>query len=389
MTTEIVNLSGYFDGYVYHRGLVSISIENGIIKEVTPQQKIESNPTGINGEGKIASVPFVDGHTHLIFAGNRSFELPLKVNGATYAEILENGGGILTTVRNTREASDKELLNLVLKRLDIMMANGTYIVEAKSGYGLDAEEEIRQLRILNEADKLHPVKVIPTYCGAHALPPNKKREDYVEEVISILDEVRPLATTTDVFCDRGAFNVEETMKILKASMDAGIPVKVHADELEYTGIGKLAAKEFNAYSADHLLKARGEDFEALARSGTVAMFMPAAPIGLFSSDRPQGWKDVEGLKIGLGTDFNPNNLVYSMQTAIRLAVYLYRMDPLEAIKAATSGSYYGITKEELPKLREGAPANFVLLNGISIEDFVTQFDQNTCSQLFINGKPMI
>lgn len=364
-------------------------MEGGKIKEILPQKSIEISKEGIDGQGCIASLPFVDGHTHLIFAGNRSFELPLKVGGASYAEILEKGGGILTTVQNTREASDEELLQLVLERLDVMMKHGTGIVEAKSGYGLDAEQELRLLRLLKKADEIHPVRIIPTYCGAHALPKEKKRSDYVEEVIATLPDIKGLATATDVFCDRGAFTVDETRKILKASIDENIPVKVHADELEYTGIGKIAATEFNALSADHLLQATEEDFQVLAKSGTTAMFMPAAPIGLFSSDRPKGWKRIESLNIGLGTDFNPNNLVYSMQTAIRLAVYLYRMDPNLAMKAATSGSYLGLTGERLSPLEPGAEANLILLRGDTPEDFITQFDRNMCRQIFINGKPMI
>ncbi len=385
---DIYNLSGYFNGIQYVQGLFTIKIENNKIMEITSQSGEIKNGEGINALGHFASLPFTDGHTHLIFAGDRSFELPLKVKGASYAEILEQGGGILTTVKHTRDASDEELLKLVLNRLDKMAEYGTTTVEAKSGYGLTADEEIRLLKILNRANEMHEVTIVPTYCGAHALPPEKPREEYVNEVISILDEIKQkkLAVSTDVFCDRGAFTVEETKKILRASVDVGLPVKVHADELEYTGIGRIAAKEFNALSADHLLQAKRNDFQVLSNSGTVAMFMPAAPIGLFMNDRPVGWKEVNDLKIGLGTDFNPNNLVISMQTAVRLAVYLYRMNPRNAMAAATTGSYLGITGQERPLLKEGSPANLILLKGNSPEEFITRFDQNRCMKTIIAGK---
>jgi len=392
MGFTIGNLSGYFDGYKWIQGPVSFEIDKGKITsiEITSNSSRNSlNNYDVDGSSKFLSPGFNDGHTHLIFAGERSFELPLKVRGASYAEILESGGGILKTIQPTREATDDELLTLVLARLDKMLEFGTTVVEAKSGYGLTSEQELRLLRILKLADEKHIIKVIPTFCGAHALPPEISRESYVEEVINMLPEIKAnnLATSTDVFCDKGAFTVEETRSILQASKDVGIPIRVHAEELQYTGIGKIAAQEFDALSVDHLLHSKEEDFKVYSKQDTVAMFMPAATIGLFTTQKPSGWQ-TSGVTIGLGSDFNPNNWVMSMQTAIRLAVYLYRIDPIQAFGAAINGSYKGITGKNLIKIEEGTSANFNLINANNINEFVTKFDQNLVSNVIIQGNSM-
>lgn len=387
MSLSIGNLSGLFNGFEWIEGPLTLEIKGDKISGI----ELNSTQGGdIDGSGQFVSPGFNDGHTHLIFAGERSFELPLKVRGASYSEILEQGGGILNTIKPTREASDQELLDLVLGRLDIMLKNGTTEVEAKSGYGLEAEQELRQLRILNQADKLHQIKVHSTYCGAHALPPEKDRSDYVEEVISILPEIKNqhLATSTDVFCDRGAFSVDETREIFAESIKNGIAVRAHAEELEYTGIGKIAAEEYQALSVDHLLRSKIDDFNVYAENDTVAMFMPAATIGLFTTQKPSGWSKSE-VEIGLGSDFNPNNWVVSMQTAIRLGVFLYRIDPIKSFRAATSGSFRGITGQKYPKLDEGSEANFLLINSKDINQFVTKFDQNLISKVFLKGKEVV
>lgn len=381
---EISKLSGYFDGYNWHEGPINFKIENSKITSINSDDTIIGD---YNLPGHILSKPFTDGHTHLIFSGDRSFELSMKIGGKSYTEILESGGGILNTVKYTRKANDEDLLQLVLGRLDLMMEHGTLMVEAKSGYGLTAEQEIRTLKILNMANEIHPVEIVPTYCGAHALTGETSRDDYVDEVISIIPEIKEkkLATSTDVFCDRGAFTIPETRKILQASKDVELPVRVHAEELEYTGIGKIAAQEFNALSVDHLLYSKIEDFQVYEKSNTTAMFMPAATIGLFTTQKPEGWMDTN-VNIGLGSDFNPNNLVISMQTAMRLAVYLYRMQPVNALKAATSGSYQGITGTIASRLEEGSNADFVILEADSINQVITKFDRNLTKLVVKNGQ---
>ncbi|MHA2274877.1 MAG: imidazolonepropionase [Candidatus Kariarchaeaceae archaeon] len=381
---KITGLSGYFDGYTWHNGPYKIDINN---KKIESIEQTYENGGDYHLPNHLATIPFIDGHTHLIFGGDRSFELSLKIAGKSYADILESGGGILNTVKSTRNMNDEDLLTVVLQRLDLMMQHGTLMVEAKSGYGLTADHELRLLKILNEANEIHPVEIIPTYCGAHALTGEKSRESYVDEVISIIPEIKKknLASSTDVFCDRGAFTVNETRKILTASKNQDLAIRVHAEELEYTGIGKIAAEEYSALSVDHLLFSTKEDFQSYENSNTTAMFMPAATIGLFTTQRPVGW-EATNVNIGLGSDFNPNNLVISMQTAIRLAVYLYRMNPLQAIRAATSGSYQGLTGRKFETMSKGSPADFIIVEGDSIDKVITRFDQNLVRMVVKNGE---
>lgn len=385
MTWTIGSLSGIFTGDTFLEGPLSVEIDNGHIHSIVKGSV--TNPT-IDGRRKILSLPFVDGHTHLIFGGNRFFELEMKLEGKPYADILAQGGGIQSTVTATRETSSHNLLERVLGVLDVMLAHGTTTVEAKSGYGLDVEHELRLLEILNQANDIHPMTVVPTFGAAHVVPTGKDRSEYITEIVDeMLPEVvrKGLATTTDVFCDRGAFTVEETRIIFDASLDRKLPVRVHAEELQYTGIAKIAASEYQALSADHLLLARGDDFVALAETETVAMFMPTAPISLFTDKLPSEYNQ-DGLIIGLGTDFNPNNWTVSMQTAIRHAVFRYGISPISALQAATQGSAKGVLGEQSPYLAAGSPASFVLLQGNTPAEFVSKFGQNLVSHVVLHGE---
>ncbi|MCY3411305.1 MAG: imidazolonepropionase [Candidatus Heimdallarchaeota archaeon] len=388
MDIVIRGLHALFTGKELLEGPLSVRIENGILQEIVNDDTLSGGDKVINAEGKVATVPFHDAHTHIIFAGTRFFELDLKLKGKTYSEILAQGGGIKKTMTETRKADDETLRQLLVKRLDTMLTHGSIMVEAKSGYGLSTEEELRQLRIINEVNNSHPIDLIATFGGAHVPPPGYDRKQYVDD---ILDEMIPtiakekLATTTDVFCDRGAFTVEETRLIFERSLEYKIPVRVHAEELEYTGIGKIAATEYAALSADHLLKAKTDDFKVLAESGTVANFMPLAPIGLFTNDIPRGWQHTD-VTIGIGSDFNPNNWIVSMQTAIRMAVFRYGMTPLRAMEAATSGSHKAITGTELKPLQEGERAAIAVLNASSIEEFTAKIGQNLLSELILDDK---
>ncbi len=369
------NLSGYFDGLNFHEGPFDFTIDDGIISSI---EDTKSGIEGIDCSNCIVSVPFNDAHTHAIFAGNRFFELSMKLNGVSYSEILEKGGGIRNTTISTREASNDTLKKLLFDRLNVMRAHGTHMVEIKSGYGLNTEHEIRLLNILNEINSQSSLEIIPTFGAAHVVPHDYKRDKYIE---AIIDEMLPivkdekLATSTDVFCDKGAFTVDETLQIFDKSKKLGIPIRAHAEEIEYTGIGKIAAERYNALSVDHLLLADQKDFEIYAKYNTVANFMPLAPIGLFSENRPKNWKNTE-VTIGLGSDFNPNNWVVSMQTAIRFAVFTYRMSPLDAFRAATSGSYKAMTGKNMSLLKEGEIANIIILKARNLDEVSAKFGQN-------------
>ena len=381
-------LAGFFDGYQYMPGPVSIRIEDGRIAEILLDRV--SHPT-LDGRHRLLLPPFVDGHTHLIFAGTRFNELSQKLEGQSYTDILAQGGGIQATVRATRAASSEELQELVNQRLQTMLSHGTMTVEAKSGYGLSTNEELKLLEVLQVVNQTHAVEVVPTFGAAHVLPPEISREDYIDQIITeMLPRVRrkSLATSTDVFCDRGAFSVEETEQIFQASKDHGLPVRVHAEELEYRGIAKLCSKRFDLLSADHLLHATQEDFETLAAHESVAMFMPMAPFGLFTDQLPHGYAST-GVTIGLGSDFNPNNWALSLQSAIRMAVFRYRLSPVQALQAATSGSYQGVFGESFQALQVGSPATYLLVDAASPAEFVSKFGQNLVRMAYRNGLQLI
>ncbi len=384
---RIEELFGLFDGNEFHKGPLTIEIEEGKISEIIKNDSTITNDA-ISGKGMIASHGFNDAHTHAIFGGDRFFELSLKLQGMSYSQILAQGGGIKKTVQATRQASDSELKESLRERLDVMLSHGSLMVEVKTGYGLTTHDEIRQLRIINELNHEHPIEVVPTFGAAHVVPPEKTREEYVNE---ILDDMLPviakekLATTTDVFCDRGAFTVEEAEIIFKRSLSLGLPIRVHAEELEYTGIGKIAAEKYNSLSADHLLLANREDFEVFEKTGTVGTFMPLAPIGLFTDNKPKDWKDTKAT-IALGSDFNPNNWIVSMQTAIRMAVFTYRMDPLKAFQAATMGSYKSITGSEYSILEEGHSADLVLIQGSGLDEISAKIGQNLVKYVIKEGE---
>lgn len=384
---RIEGLSGLFNGKEFHKGPLTVEIEDGKISKIIKNDSKTTNDA-ISGKGMIASHGFNDAHTHAIFGGDRFFELSLKLKGLSYSQILSQGGGIKKTVHATRQASDSELKESLRGRLDVMLSHGSLMVEVKTGYGLTTYDEIRQLRIINELNKEHPVEVVPTFGAAHVVPPEKTREEYINE---ILDDMLPviakekLATTTDVFCDKGAFTVEEAETIFQRSISLGIPIRVHAEELEYTGIGKIAAEKYNSLSADHLLLANREDFEVLGRTGTVATFMPLAPIGLFTDNKPKDWKDT-GATIALGSDFNPNNWIVSMQTAIRMAVFTYKMKPLSAFQAATMGSYKSITGLEFGLLEEGHSADLILIQGSGLDEISAKIGQNLVKYVIKGGE---
>ncbi len=388
MELLIHSLSGIFNGKNFIKGPVSLLIDKGKIQEIVYDKISISADTKIDGTDRIVSMPFHDAHTHLIFGGERFFELGMKLEGKSYSEILSQGGGIKYTTTESRNATDEELKSLLLKRLDIMLSHGSLDVEAKSGYGLSTGEELRQLRLLNEVDKIHPVKVHVTFGGAHVPPVNYSRKQYINDII---EEMLPaivnenLATSTDVFCDRGAFTVDETRMIFDRSKELSLPVRVHAEELEYTGIGKIASEYYNALSVDHLLLAKKGDFEVYEKNNTVANFMPLAPIGLFTDNQPQGWNETNCV-IGMGSDFNPNNWIVSMQTAIRMGVFRYRMTPTQAFKAATTGSYQAITGQTKKIIQVGEQANIIIINSKSIEEATAKIGQNLISHIIKNGE---
>lgn len=299
----------------------AVVIEAGTITRVGPTGPIldELRAAGadlstyevLDAAGKAVLPGFVDSHTHLVFAGDRSEEYGWRLQGVSYMDILQRGGGILTTVRATRAASCEELVALGQRRLDSMLAFGVTTVEGKSGYGLDRATEIRQLEAMGDLDRTHPVDVVPTFMGAHAVPPEYKgRADaFIDFLIKdVLPEVagRGLAEFCDVFCEQGVFSIEQSRRLLTAAARAGLKPKLHADEIVPLGGAELAA-EVGAVSADHLLHASDEGIRRMADAGVVATLLPATAFSLREPyARGRAMIDAGGA-VALATDFNPGS----------------------------------------------------------------------------------
>lgn len=284
---------------------------------------------------------FVDAHTHLPFAGWREREFDERLRGATYSEIAARGGGILSTVRHTREASREDLTATVRARLDRLLRLGTTTVEAKSGYGLEPEAELKQLHALRDAASGHPIDLVPTFLGAHTVP-LEYREDRGAYVRLLIDTMLPqvadagLAEYADVFVDVHAFRLDEARQVLEAARTHGLGVRLHADQLNDDGAAALAA-ELGAASADHLEFSSDAGIEALARAGTCGVLLPAATFFLMSDTPPPGRRLIDaGVPVVVATDFNPGSCPCdSMSAALWFACLGARLTVDEAITAAT------------------------------------------------------
>jgi len=298
-----------------------------------------------------------------VFAGDRVDEFAAKLRGKSYQEIQAEGGGILSTVRAVREASLEELTRNLLDHLDVMLAHGTTTAEVKSGYGLSLESERRLLEAVREADERHPIDLVPTFLGAHAVPEGTDPDAYVDEVV---DEQIPavadadLAVFCDVFCDEGAFTREQSRRVLEAGLDHGLAPKIHAEEFERLGGAQLAA-DLGAVSADHLLQATPDDAAAMAEAGVTPVLLPGTAFTLGTDYADPTLFEDAGSRVALATDFNPNCYSQSMEFAMALACNGMRMTPTAALLGATRHAAEALAMDDgTGTLREGAPGDLVI-----------------------------
>jgi imidazolonepropionase len=348
----------------------------------------------IDARGRAVLPGFIDPHTHVVYAGGRLEEFRKRLGGASYLEIAARGGGILSTVRMTREASLEELVDSSRARLDVALLNGTTTAEAKSGYGLTTESELRMLEAIVELSRIHPVDLVPTFLGAHEVPPEyrEKRSEYVD---LILEEMIPevgrsgLAEWCDVFCEVGVYSVEESRLILTAARDHGMKLRIHADEFADTGGTKLAV-ELGARSADHLIKVSPEGIQALARSDTVATLLPAASFYLKQYYAPARAMIEAGAAVALATDINPGGgHSTSMPFTVSLACLSAGMTLEEAILASTVNAAFSIDRwDDVGSLEVGKKMDAVVLDGVD-PACLLQIGATVIDTVVKNGKVVV
>jgi imidazolonepropionase len=333
--------------------------------------EVEVSPRGceIDASGKVVMPGLIDAHSHLVFAGSREREFEQRIQGLSYLEIAARGGGILSTVEATRKASFDELFSLGKKRLDRMLSKGVTTLEAKSGYGLSVDDELKILRVMKALNEVHPIDIVPTFLGAHTFPKEFKddRNRYVDlvtqEMIPRVAE-EGLAEFCDVFCEEKAFDVRESRKILETGKRYGLKPKIHADQLSPGGGAELAA-ELGAYSADHLEYVSPTGIERMAERGVVAVLLPGASFFLSMKNYPPAREMIErGVPVSLATDFNPgSSMTESLPLMMTMGCTLYRMLPREVVQSTTIHAARSMGRDgQIGALEPGKQADLLILD---------------------------
>jgi imidazolonepropionase len=350
----------------------------------------------VDAYGKTVMPGLVDPHTHLIFAGSRENEFAMRIQGKTYQEIAAAGGGINSTVAATRTASKADLKAGASRTLDTMLALGTTTVEAKSGYGLDLVNEIKMLEVIRTLEEAGPMTLIPTFMGAHEIPPEFRQnpDAYVDLVITRMIPMvasRKLARFCDVFCETGVFSVAQTERIFRAAQAVGLELRVHADELTDLGGAAMAAR-MKARTADHLLYTNDDGFRAMAEAGVIAVLLPGTAYFLHMQRYARARDMIAaGVPVALATDFNPGScMTESLPLIMNLACTQMRMLPAEAITAATINAAWAIGEQDcVGSLEVGKQADVVVLDAPTHEHLCYHFGVNLVDTVVKNGKVVV
>ncbi len=385
-----LNLATMIGGY----GLIAdaaLHIEGGRIAWAGPRAaapKLLATDCG----GRLVTPGLIDCHTHLVYGGNRANEFEMRLNGASYADIATAGGGIASTVKATRAASEAELLASSLKRLDSLLAEGVTTIEIKSGYGLDVETELRMLRVARQLGKERTVDVVTTFLGAHTFPPEFKdrRKEYVDLVCGQSLPAAAsagLADAVDGFCEGIAFSVAETERVFKAAKTSGLPVKLHAEQLSNLGGAKLAAR-YGALSVDHIEYLDEDGVAAIAASGTVAVLLPGAFYYLREKQHPPV-AALRSLKvpIAVATDLNPGSSpVHSLLSTMNMACVLFGLTPEEALLGVTANAARALGLKDRGVIAPGMKADLVLWDAERPGDLAYPLGFNPLAAVIRNGE---
>ena len=371
-------------------------IENGHISAYGPMETLKSigvTPDEvIDATGALVMPAFCDSHTHLVFPNTREIEYVDKINGLSYEQIAERGGGILNSAKAIKNASEDQLFEDAMKRLDLIASYGTGAVEIKSGYGLTTDAELKMLRVIKRLKENHYITIKSNFLGAHSIPMEYrgKQELYVDLIIyEMLPAVAEddLADFVDVFCDKGFFTVHDTERILEAAATYGIRPKIHANELDYSG-GIQVGVKYNALSVDHLEFTGEDEMKALKDSGTMPTILPGAAFFLGMQYAPAREMIEYGLPVAMASDFNPGSSPSgNMQLILSMASILYRLTPEQAINATTLNTAYAMgVEKELGSVDVGKKANLIITKPINgIEYLPYAFGDNKIAKVIING----
>ena len=372
-----------------------ILIRDGKIDIVGSSQEIVSGAASDVGivdlSGRIALPGFVDAHTHLVFAGNRLDDFERRARGETYEQIANAGGGIWSTVEKTRAASEDKLLETAKKHTDWFLKCGTTTLEAKSGYGLTVDDELKILRVIRRLNNETPFEIVPTFLGAHAVPCETSSDKYVDLVINeMLPRVakEKLAEFCDVFCECGYFGIEQSRKILAAAKKLGLKLRGHVDQLSNSGGAKLMA-EVAATTADHLEKTDGQGIAALKSANVQPVLLPGSVYALGSTSYPRAREMIEsGLAVVLATDFNPGSSpTPSMPTVLSLACTQMKMSPAEAVTAVTINAAHSLDRgDKIGSLEPGKLANIAVFDCADYRELAYWFGIPQTHAVFVNGE---
>ena len=391
---ELNEIGVIADGAVAARDGVIVAV--GTTDELQKRVELTNGTVCVDACGKVVLPGLVDPHTHVVFAGSREHELEMKIKGVPYLDILAAGGGILDTVRSTRAASREQLVQVARKYLDQMLAQGTTTAEAKSGYGLTVEDEVKTLEAIRELNNSHPVDLVPTFLGAHAIPKEYKENPdgfvdlVIEEMLPAVKE-KGLAEFCDIFCEQGVFSVEQSRRILLKAKEMGFKLKIHADEMVPLGGAELAA-ELGATSADHLMVVSERGIEMLAASSTVAVLLPATTFCVMGERYAPARKMIEkGVAVALSTDFNPGSSpVNSLQIVMGIACRQLKMTPAEVISAVTINAAHAIGRaDSVGSIEVGKKADLVIFDARDYRYLMYRFGTNLVERVVKSGRLVI
>lgn len=355
---------------------------------------INSETIKIDAENNIVIPGLIDSHTHLVHGGSRENEFDKKLAGVPYLEILKAGGGILSTVESTRNSSSESLYNKAYKSLDEMLLYGVTTIESKSGYGLNLETELKQLNVNKLLDENHPIDIVSTYLGAHAVPMEFKdnKELYIQSILSDIVAIKKqgIAAFIDVFCEDSVFNKTDSKRILEAGKEAGLDVKIHADEIVSLGGASLAV-ELDAKSADHLMAISDDDIKLISKSNVVSNLLPCTSFYLNKDYAPARKLIESGAYVSISSDYNPGSSPSeNFQFAMQLAANKLRMKPNEVLVASTINSAYNLGLDSsVGSLDVGKQADLVIMDAPNLEYLFYHYGINHTKHVFKNGNRVV